>query len=408
MSMRFLAGVISAFYNPLKVPNAPTIGTATGGDAEATVSFTAPADVGGGAITGYGAAAVKTSDGTTATTTGAASPLTVTGLTNGSAYTMNVWALNSFGPSPFSAASGSVSPAAIRGVFAGGTTGSGYSNVIDYFNISSASNATDFGDLTVARPGLASCASSTRGVFASGSGSNVIDYVTIASVGNATDFGDYIGQGASTAYFGGCNSSTRGVFGGGFSNDGVGNELTAAIKYITIASTGNTTAFGNLATAAQYLAACSSSTRGVFGGGLSTTVQLAAMNYVTIATTGNSVSFGNLTVARRGLAACSSATRGVFAGGTGADNFNVIDYITIATTGAATDFGDLTSLKFNLAACSSSTRGLFGGGSLPATSYTATTDYITIATTGNATGFGDLTVARLNPTACSNGNGGVQ
>jgi len=408
MSMRFLAGVVSAFYNPLKVPNAPNSISATGGDAEATVSFTAPADVGGGAITGYGAVAIKTSDGTTATATGAASPLTVTGLTNGSAYTMNVWALNTFGPSPFSAASGSISPAAIRGIFAGGSTGSGESNVIDYFNIGTQSSATDFGDLTVARTGLSSCASSTRGVFASGSGSNVMDYVTIASVGNATDFGDYINQGSSTAYFGGCNSSTRGVFGGGYSNTGTGTELAATIKYITIATTGNNTTFGNLATAAQYLTACSSSTRGVFGGGVSTTVQLAAMNYVTIATTGNSVSFGNLTAARQGLAACSSATRGVFGGGSGASNFNIIDYITIATTGAAADFGDLTSIKYNLGACSSSTRGLFGGGSTPVSSYTTTTNYVTIATTGNAASFGDLTQGRLTLTACSNGNGGVQ
>jgi len=403
MSMRFLAGVVSAFYNPFKVPNAPTSVSVTAGDASATVSFTAPADVGGGAITGYGVQ--STPGGLKATNT--ASPITVSGLTNGTSYTFNVWALNTFGPSPFSTASGSVSPAAIRGLFAGGSTGSGESNVIDYFNINSASSAIDFGDLTIARYGLASCASSTRGIFASGAGSNVMDYVTIASVGNATDFGDYINQGSSTAYFGGCNSSTRGVFGGGYSNTGTGTELAATIKYITIATTGNNTTFGNLATAVQYLASCSSSTRGVFGGGVSTTATQIAMNYVTIATTGNSVSFGNLTVARQGLAACSSATRGVFGGGGGADNFNVIDYITIATTGAATDFGDLTGKKFNLAACSSSTIGLFGGGSLPATSYTSTTDTITIATTGNATGFGNLTVARLNPTACSNANGGL-
>jgi hypothetical protein len=82
-----------------------------------------------------------------------------------------------------------------RGVFGGGFAG-GYSDVIDYVEIGSTGNATDFGDLTVARYGPASCSSSTRGLFAgggipSGSGvSNVIDYVTIASTGNATDFGD--------------------------------------------------------------------------------------------------------------------------------------------------------------------------------------------------------------------------
>ena len=109
MPLRPPAGFISAFYNPLQVPNAPTSVSASAGDTQATVSFTAPTNVGGGAITGYGASAVKTSDGTTLTNTGASSPITVTGLTNDAAYTMNVWALNSYGPSPFGT-SGSVTP----------------------------------------------------------------------------------------------------------------------------------------------------------------------------------------------------------------------------------------------------------------------------------------------------------
>ena len=41
-----------------------------------------------------------------------------------------------------------------RGVFGGGSTGS-VSNVIDYITISSAGDATNFGDLTVARYYLA-------------------------------------------------------------------------------------------------------------------------------------------------------------------------------------------------------------------------------------------------------------
>ena len=47
-------------------------------------------------------------------------------------------------------------PLASRGVFGGGFTGS-YSNVLDYVTIQTAGNATDFGDLTVARDGLAAC-----------------------------------------------------------------------------------------------------------------------------------------------------------------------------------------------------------------------------------------------------------
>ena len=83
---------------------------------------------------------------------------------------------------------------ATRGIFAGGRTGIGPtvpSNVIDAVSYASLGNATDFGDLTVARIGLSSMQSPTRGVFAGGgSPANVIDFITFSSAGNATDFGD--------------------------------------------------------------------------------------------------------------------------------------------------------------------------------------------------------------------------
>lgn len=95
-------------------PGAPTIGTATGGDTSASVTFTAPASNGGSAITGY----TVTSSPGGLTATGAASPLTVTGLTNGTAYTFSVTAINAIGTSVASAASNSVTPAAVGGVVA--------------------------------------------------------------------------------------------------------------------------------------------------------------------------------------------------------------------------------------------------------------------------------------------------
>jgi len=89
------------------VPGAPTIGTATPGNTQASVAFTAPASTGGPAITSY--TATSSPGGFTAT--GSASPLTVTGLTNGTAYTFTVTATNSIGTSAASAASNSVTPA---------------------------------------------------------------------------------------------------------------------------------------------------------------------------------------------------------------------------------------------------------------------------------------------------------
>ena len=84
-------------------PGAPTIGTVTAGKARASVAFTAPSSNGGSAITNYTAScALGTS--TPVTKTGTASPLVVTGLTNGSTYSCTVTATNSAGTSAASLA----------------------------------------------------------------------------------------------------------------------------------------------------------------------------------------------------------------------------------------------------------------------------------------------------------------
>ncbi|SFN92735.1 Putative Ig domain-containing protein, partial [Thioclava dalianensis] len=93
-------------------PSAPTIGSATAGDASASVSFAAPASTGGSAITGY----TVTSSPGGLTGTGTASPITVSGLTNGTAYTFSVTATNSAGTGAASAASNSVTPIGVPSV----------------------------------------------------------------------------------------------------------------------------------------------------------------------------------------------------------------------------------------------------------------------------------------------------
>jgi hypothetical protein len=90
------------------VPQAPTIGVATDGGTGSTVSvaFTAGA-TGGKTVTTYTA----TSSPGGFTGTGASSPITVSGLTTGTAYTFTVTATNANGTSAASSASNSVTPA---------------------------------------------------------------------------------------------------------------------------------------------------------------------------------------------------------------------------------------------------------------------------------------------------------
>lgn len=106
MSMRYEAGVLSASYFPLDVPDAPTSVTATVVDFQTvSVAFTAPVNVGGAAVTSY---TVYSSGGQIAT--GSSSPISVTGLTAGTSYTFTVVANNLYGAGPASAASNAAVP----------------------------------------------------------------------------------------------------------------------------------------------------------------------------------------------------------------------------------------------------------------------------------------------------------
>jgi len=92
---------------------APTSSVATAGDTQVSVSFVAPSNTGGTSITGY---TVTVSPADVAPVNGAASPIVVTGLTNGQTYTFTVTADNSAGTGPASSASNPATPKAAQTV----------------------------------------------------------------------------------------------------------------------------------------------------------------------------------------------------------------------------------------------------------------------------------------------------
>ena len=106
----------STYLNDTKAwatpPGTPTSVTAVAGNTQATVSWTAPSS-GGSAITGYVVTPYVGSTPGTATNA-SASPVTITGLTNGTSYTFKVYAKNAVGNGPV-ATSNAVTPASTPG-----------------------------------------------------------------------------------------------------------------------------------------------------------------------------------------------------------------------------------------------------------------------------------------------------
>ena len=138
--------------NPILAPDqvfAAPSNTASG-DGAATFTFSAPDNEGLTSVTLYVIVAI-TSGAVAAAGSGTSSPITVSGLTNGTAYTFVIFAINDFGISSGSFASDAVTPIAGRGLSFGGRNQPNQNqNTIEYVVIATTGNGTDFGDLQAA------------------------------------------------------------------------------------------------------------------------------------------------------------------------------------------------------------------------------------------------------------------
>ena len=177
-----------------------------------------------------------------------------------------------------------------------------------YINFASTGNAMGFGDI----PTNASCRSMnaiqnrTRGFFCGGEGTfkspsvqnRKITEITFATMGSAITFGELSGESKGGASM---ESHTRAVvvLGGDATSP---EAFKDTIEYFTMATRGNTTDFGNASsnTGAINDNAATNTIRGVYhnaktsDGGSNKNI----LEYVTIASTGNATDFGDLTSTR--------------------------------------------------------------------------------------------------------------
>ena len=292
-----------------------------------------------------------------------------------------------------------------RGLHAGGEAPS-HSNIIDFIQIQSGGIAQDFGDLITLCNSCDGVASKTRAVFATfdSPNFNLMEFVTIATTGNGTDFGD---QTVSTGQEGSTNNDTIGLFAGGYQL-----AFFNHIEKITIATAGNAVDFGDLINPVVGLGGAADTTRGVFAGGIQPGSSYTnIIQKVEFATTADATDFGDLSVARRNPAGTSDSTRGIFAGGntntptnTG---LNTIDFITIQTLGNAVDFGDMPREQADASGTSDSIRGVFSAGYYGSPYLSNVIEKVIIQSTGNAVDYGDLSVERIQGGSVSDSHGGL-
>lgn len=204
-----------------KPPDAPTIGTATQASATSvSVAFTAPACTGKypSGISSYTA----TSTPGSLTASGASSPLVVTGLTTGTAYTFKVKATGTNGVSGCSAASNSVTPAVTCATY---TTAGTYTWVAP-------AGVTSVSAVVIGGGGSGG-AGDGAGCGGSGGGGGALAYANNIAVTPGTGYTVVVGAGGTSGAGGlsnfKCSAKASGGGGGSTGGGGGGSGGTVTI-----------------------------------------------------------------------------------------------------------------------------------------------------------------------------------
>ena len=269
------------------------------------------------------------------------------------------------------------------------------SDVIDKFSYTSDGNATDVGNLTIARGISQGNSSSTYGHVSGGRGGstyyNTIDRFPFASDTNASDWGDLTDV---IAYGTGCSDVDYGYTVGGRN----ASIYVDVIQRFQFSSNAGASDVGDLTANRQAMTGHSDqgNSYGFVAGG-ETGPPWAELNIIerfAFASSSNSSDVGDLIAAnsnqfRNWSIGPNSSSYGFTIGGN-PNSINNIQRFAFASSANATDWADLTTGNYGQAGSSSGTNGYAAGGAVTNT----TIEKFPFASQTNATDIGNLSVNR--------------
>jgi len=252
-----------------------------------------------------------------------------------------------------------------RGIAAGG--GTPWTDKIEYITISTPSNGTDFGVISGgAGKGYSGTSGNGRGFICAGHNgtspwiSNEIRYITIATLGNSADWGDLPNS------HGKSNSTTNGGRALTMSGeDGEPNwDMHDRIEYFSTVAAGNGSNFGTISSGVAYQTdATGDGTYAMVGHGYTASwSQNTWVDTCVIDTPGNTTQFGT-GIEGSGTGACSNGVRAFYFGGyqqsdPWTSNGDAIEYWTFAVQSNASRYGDLNVALYACRGVSDGSRGV--------------------------------------------------